>query len=88
MTTEILVNIDSGNGSLPDGTEPLPELMLTMDVDYQWSPVTFIIRAISQEMPQLSITKICLKITCLKFHPNFPGANELKTTGWLHHNTI
>ena len=35
------------------------------------------IRAISQEMPQPSITKICLKITCLKFHSNFPGANEL-----------
>ena len=29
-------------------------------------------------MPQPSITKICLKITCLKFHSNFPGANELK----------
>ena len=25
----------------------------------------------------LNITKICLKITCLKFHSNFPGANEL-----------
>ena len=25
------------------------------------------------EMPQPSITKICLKITCLKFHSNFPG---------------
>ena len=37
------------------------------------------IRAISQEMPQPSITKICLKITCLKFHSNFPGANELKS---------
>ena len=36
------------------------------------------IRAISQEMPQPSISKICLKITCLKFHSNFPGANELK----------
>ena len=35
------------------------------------------IRTISQEMPQPSITKICLKITCLKFHSNFPGANEL-----------
>ena len=28
-------------------------------------------------MPQPSITKICLKITCLKFYSNFPGANEL-----------
>ena len=35
------------------------------------------IRAISQEMPQPSITKICFKITCLKFYSNFPGANEL-----------
>ena len=31
------------------------------------------IRTISQEMPQPPITKICLKITCLKFHSNFPG---------------
>ena len=29
-------------------------------------------------MPQPSITKICLKITCLNFHLNFPGANELR----------
>ena len=28
-------------------------------------------------MSQPSITKICLKITHLKFHANFPGANEL-----------
>ena len=35
------------------------------------------IRAISQKMSQPSITKICLKITCLKFDSNFPGANEL-----------
>ena len=34
-------------------------------------------RVISQELPQPSITKICLKITCLKFHSNFPRANEL-----------
>ena len=32
------------------------------------------ISVISQEMPQPLITKICLKITCLKFHSNFPGA--------------
>ena len=35
------------------------------------------IRAISQEMPQPSIIKIYLKITCLKFHSNFPAANAL-----------
>ena len=38
---EILVNISSGNGLLPDSTKPLPEPMLT---DHQWSPVTFILR--------------------------------------------
>ena len=36
------------------------------------------IRAISLEMPQPSIIKICLKIINLNFHSNFPGANELK----------
>ena len=35
------------------------------------------IRAISQEMPQPSITKLCFKIMCLKFRSNFPGDNEL-----------
>ena len=34
------------------------------------------IRAISQEMPQPSITKICFKIIYLEFHSNLPGANE------------
>ena len=29
MTTEIWVNIGSGNGLLPDGTKPLTEPMLT-----------------------------------------------------------
>ena len=42
------------------------------------SEVHIHIRAISQEMPQpSSITKTCVKITCLKCHSNFPGANEL-----------
>ena len=35
------------------------------------------IGAISQEMPQPSVIKICLKITCIKFNSKFPGANEL-----------
>ena len=38
MTTQIWVNIDSGNASVPDGTKLLPEPLLT----YQWGPVTFI----------------------------------------------
>ena len=36
-------------------------------------------------MPQQSITKICLKITCLKLHSNFPGANELTHWGRATH---
>ena len=39
--------------------------------------------AISQEMPQPPITKICLKITYLKFRSVFPGANELN---WITHS--
>ena len=35
------------------------------------------VRSISEEMPQPPITEICLKITYVKFHSNFPGANEL-----------
>ena len=35
------------------------------------------IRVISQAVHQPSSIKICLKITYLKFHLNFPGANEL-----------
>ena len=40
MATEILVNISSGNGLLPDGTKPLPELMLT---DCQQCPGTLVL---------------------------------------------
>ena len=42
MATRNLANIASGNGLLPDGTKPLPELMLTY---YQWGLVQ--LRAIS-----------------------------------------
>ena len=68
MVTEIWVNIGLGYGLLPD------------DTNVDWSSVKssdIQIRAISQVMPQPSITKISMKITCLKFHWNFPGANEL-----------
>ena len=33
MALEILVNTGSGNGLLPDGTNPLPEPMLTSQVE-------------------------------------------------------
>ena len=35
------------------------------------------LRAILQEIPQLPVTEISLKITYLKYCSNFPGANEL-----------
>ena len=72
MATKIWVDIGSGDGLLPDGTITWTnvDLSLVKSIDIH-------IRTNSQEMPQLSITKICLKITCLKFHSNFPGANEL-----------
>ena len=74
MVTLIWVNIGSGNGLLPDGTKPLPEPMLTY---HQWGNAPFMW---GQFQP--SITKISLKITSLKFIPNLPGANELKTQTW------
>ena len=40
MSTQICVNIGSGNGLVPDGTKLLPEPVLT---DHQWSPATFIL---------------------------------------------
>ena len=39
MATEILFNIGSDNGLLPDGTKPLAEPMLTYS---KYGPVTFI----------------------------------------------
>ena len=61
MATYIWINIGSGNGLLPDGTKPLPEPMLTY---HQRGPV----KASEHEMHQLSITRIGLKITDLRFH--------------------
>ena len=59
MATEIWINTGSGNGLLPDCTKPLPESMLT---DSSMKSSDIHIKAISQEMPQSSITKIRLKI--------------------------
>ena len=57
----------------------LAQLITWTNVD--WSSVKssdIHIRTISQEMPQPPITKIYFKVTYLKFHSNFPGANELR----------
>ena len=39
MASEILVNIGSGNGLVPNGAKPIPEPVLTY---HQWGPATFI----------------------------------------------
>ena len=73
VDTEIWVNIGSGHGSLPDGTEPLSESMSTY---HQLSPVRFFLKQF-HDTPQPSISEFVLKITCLKFHSNLSGTNEL-----------
>ena len=72
MTTENWVNIGSGKRLLPDGTEPLPDPLLTY---YQLGPLTFIWEKCNMSQP--SINTFCFKITYPKFHWNFPGTNEL-----------
>ena len=66
----------SGNGLLPDGTKPLPELMLTyLQTSVRSSDIH--LSAILQAITQPSVTEISLKIDYLKFCSNLPGANEL-----------
>ena len=66
----------SGNGLLPDGTKPLPEPILT---NHQQGVTAFIWgQLILQEMLQMYIIDITLKMTNSKLHYHFLGANELK----------
>ena len=74
MATKIWVNIDSGNGLLPDSTKPLPEPMMTY---HKYGPVTLIWGQFHKNYLKPLTTKISLKITHLKFTLNLPGANEL-----------
>ena len=63
----------SGNGLLPDGTKPLPQLMLTSSVGFCGiNP-----RPISQEVFKMTVHKMSLKNTLVKLLPHLPGANEL-----------
>ena len=58
---------------LPDGTKPLPEPVLTYN---QWS----LVAPISQKQAKISIHKMSLKNTLIKFLPHLPGSNELTTS--------
>ena len=69
-------NIALGDGLVLDCTKPLPETMLTSSVRCR----DIHLGATSQEIHQSLITQISqisLKITCLKFHPDLWGVNEL-----------
>ena len=82
MATKIWVNIGSGNGLMACCLMAPSHYLNQCWLIIKSSDIH--IRAISQEMPQPTITKIRLKITYLKFHSNFPGANELKSRcPWL-----
>ena len=55
------------------GTKPLVEPMLI----YQVKASDIHMRAVSQEIPQPSVTEISLKISYLKLNSNLPGASKL-----------
>ena len=63
--------MDIQNG-LPDGTKPLPFMMLTVRSN------DIHLRSISQEILQPTITNITFKIAHLNIQFNLTGANELK----------
>ena len=75
--TKIWVNIGSGNGLLPDVTEPLPEPMLTY---HQWGPVALFQR-------QFHIN--CSRIKCMKevWRLHFKNSSHVSgATSWLINN--
>ena len=71
MVTHILVNIGSGNGLLPDSTNPLTNIDLSSVRSNDNH-----MRAISHETPQQSVTEFRLKISYLKFHSDLPGTKS------------
>ena len=58
-----LVIIGSGNGILSAGTQPLPEQICEI-----------FLNAISQEMFNMSITRMCLKINESSVQSHLPGS--------------
>ena len=70
VVIEIMVNIGSHNGLLPHDSNPLPELML---IAHLYGPH---LRAISQEMPNISILDMSLNITNSISQVNLPVAKS------------
>ena len=76
MASEILINLVSSNGLLPDGRKPLPQLILT---SARLGGIQ--LRLISQLEPKLSFCTTSLKIIFSKLLLHLSGVNEL-TKNW------
>ena len=63
MATEIWVNLDSGNGLLPDGTKPLPEPV--MAYHQRWSVVFTESNFILNDFKVIEAIVYCVKILFL-----------------------
>ena len=76
MTTYIWVNIGSGNGLVPDGTNPLPEPVLTY---HQEDPVATFVEWRFED-----------RIAFLKSHPDLPWNNGLNQpeTWWAPRHVL
>ena len=75
MVTYICVNIGLDNGLVPDGTNPLPEPMLTC---HHKCSVTLIWEQFHKCLWTKCIHKVYPYITPLKSIPHLPGVNELR----------
>ena len=73
MTTQISVNIGSGDDLLPDGAKPLPEPKLTNQKLFHGIHQ----EAISQEMLRELIRNMCSEIRFFKLLQRLPGTSEL-----------
>ena len=69
MAVQILFNVDSGNGLLPNCTKPLPETMLT----YQWGSVTLTWHQFHRKCSRYQFINGVWKITSIS-----SSANQLK----------
>ena len=71
MATQILVNIGSGNGLLPDGTKPLPEPMWTY---HQQGLVQFTEGNLTSYNPSHQSLKLLWKFLILNFFQSSQGS--------------
>ena len=76
MATKICVNIVSGNGLWYDGTNRLPESILTY---HQWGVLGINLRAISPETPPPLITKTSFKFYFTEISFNSPRGQLVKS---------